>query len=213
MSDSDFAAEFRQSDSEAPAAGATDSSPSRPPRKRAPRKPRPGAPRKAIPPRPRQRRRSRLPLLLRFLPPRFRAGRTGDSPDRRHALRGSCRGDPAGSRFAGSRPRRQSGRSEGGEFQPNNGPSGGRKRHRKRKRRGNRESYKREGARIHHDSAPGTGEGDDGFSDDDGDEANAMTEGESAPEGGEGGAPVSSRPQATILERKEQRARPRTGRP
>jgi transcription termination factor Rho len=206
MSDSDFAAEFRQSDSEAPAAGATDSSPSRPPRKRAPRKttarrsaegdPAPAAaapPMEAPAPAPIPSPRVSEPVA-RETPPTD-ATPSGDRAA--EAPRAPASPDRA--------PEGQSGRSEGGEFQPNNGPSGGRKRHRKRKRRGNRESYNAEGARIHHDSAPGSGEGDDGFSDDEGDEANPMTEGESTTEGGEGGAPrVFKTRKQRFLERKEQ---------
>lgn len=102
-------------------------------------------------------------------------------------------------------PEGRSPRPEGGDFQSNNGPSGGRKRHRKRKRRGNRESYNAEGARIHHDSAPSSGSGEDGFSDDEGDEADAIAEGETASEGGEGGAPrVFKTRKQRFLERKEQ---------
>jgi transcription termination factor Rho len=103
-------------------------------------------------------------------------------------------------------PESQPNRSEGGELQTNLGPSGGRKRHRKRKRRGNRESYNAEGVRIHQDSPPALGDGNEGESDDgDDDEVETMSAGESASEGTAGGAPrVFKTRKQRFLERKEQ---------
>jgi len=224
MSDSDFAAEFRQPDSGDSTAGATESSPSRPPRKRAPRKqatrkatarrsvegdptpsPRSSEPpaHEASPPSPAMESPAASPVPPpRVSDPDAREIHSTDAPDSGDLAVEKARATSAPDRSPESQPNR----SEGGELQTNLGPSGGRKRHRKRKRRGNRESYNAEGVRIHQDSPPALGDGNEGESDDgDDDEVETMSAGESASEGTAGGAPrVFKTRKQRFLERKEQ---------
>lgn len=224
MSDSDFAAEFRQPDSGDSTAGATESSPSRPPRKRAPRKqatrkatarrsvegdptpsPRSSEPpaHEASPPSPAMESPAASPVPSpRVSDPDAREIHSTDAPDSGDLAVEKARATSAPDRSPESQPNR----SEGGELQTNLGPSGGRKRHRKRKRRGNRESYNAEGVRIHQDSPPALGDGNEGESDDgDDDEVETMSAGESASEGTAGGAPrVFKTRKQRFLERKEQ---------
>lgn len=224
MSDSDFAAEFRQPDSGDSTAGATESSPSRPPRKRAPRKqatrkaaarrsvegdptpsPRSSEPpaHEASPPSPAMESPAASPVPPpRVSDPDAREIHSTDAPDSGDLAVEKARATSAPDRSPESQPNR----SEGGELQTNLGPSGGRKRHRKRKRRGNRESYNAEGVRIHQDSPPALGDGNEGESDDgDDDEVETMSVGESASEGTAGGAPrVFKTRKQRFLERKEQ---------
>lgn len=224
MSDSDFAAEFRQPDSGDSTAGATESSPSRPPRKRAPRKqatrkatarrsvegvptpsPRSSEPpaHEASPPSPAMESPAASPVPSpRVSDPDAREIHSTDAPDSGDLAVEKARATSAPDRSPESQPNR----SEGWELQTNLGPSGGRKRHRKRKRRGNRESYNAEGVRIHQDSTPALGDGNEGESDDgDDDEVETMSVGESASEGTAGGAPrVFKTRKQRFLERKEQ---------
>lgn len=224
MSDSDFAAEFRQPDSGDSTAGATEPSPSRPPRKRAPRKqatrkatarrsaegdptpsPRSSEPpaHEASPPSPAMESPAASPVPPpRVSDPDAREIHSTNAPDSGDRAVEKARTTSAPDRSPESQPNR----SEGGELQTNLGPSGGRKRHRKRKRRGNRESYNAEGVRIHQDSPPAFGDGNEGESDDgDDDEVDTMSVGEGASEGTAGGAPrVFKTRKQRFLERKEQ---------
>jgi transcription termination factor Rho len=212
MSDSDFAAEFRQSDSGESTAGATDAPTSSAPRKRAPRKTAArrsvkgeGDPAATAPSTPVPVAESSVPAPAPAPSPAPRVSEQAHperSPVADREPRASDRstdGPPA--------PRHEHG--SGGESPSHQSPSGGRKRHRKRKRRGNRESYNAEGARIHHEPSSSAGETDEGFADDEGDEADSMTEGENAPGEGESGDPrvFKTRKQRFIERKEKERAR------
>lgn len=102
-------------------------------------------------------------------------------------------------------------RPEGSGYSPNGAPMG-RKRHRKRKRRGNRESYNADGERIHYPSASISADGEEGDSGDEGDEAeelDSLTEGEKGSETGETGEPrlFKTRKQRFLERKEKERAR------
>jgi transcription termination factor Rho len=209
MSDSDFAAEFRQSDSGESSNGATDPPSSRAPRKRAPRKTaarrstkREEAPTATAPSAPAAATESAAPAPVPAVAPAPRVSeptpseappvpvREFRSPEHPSDAPSAMRSEPA----------------SGSDSPSQQASSGGRKRHRKRKRRGgNRESYNAEGARI--DRAPNSspGEADEGFSEEDGEESESLGEGDGGADAGENDGPRAFKTRKQrFLERKEQ---------